>query len=70
VLFATTGEYATGTIRSTLQWVPNRNLLFVARTAVPVGFVTVSAVAISALTDLVAWANTSVAEILGLRPSP
>lgn len=55
VLLAATGEYATGAIRSTLQWVPNRTLLFIARTSVPVAFVTVLAVTVSALTDLVAW---------------
>jgi hypothetical protein len=56
VLFAATGEYATGAIRSTLQWVPNRAVLVVARAAVPVAFVTASAVGASGLTGLVAWA--------------
>lgn len=55
VLFAATGEYATGAIRSTLQWVPNRTVVFIARAAVPVAFVTACAVAISALTGFVAW---------------
>jgi hypothetical protein len=55
VLLAATGEYATGAIRSTLQWVPNRTVLFIARSSVPVAFVTMLAVTVSALTDLVAW---------------
>lgn len=55
VLFAATGEYANGAIRSSLQWVPNRAVLFIARAVVPVAFVAVFAVAVSALTGLVAW---------------
>ncbi|HEX2152960.1 MAG TPA: hypothetical protein VHL52_03170 [Acidimicrobiia bacterium] len=56
VLLAVTGEYSTGAIRSTLQWVPRRGILLVARTLVPVAFVTVCAVVVSAATGLVAWA--------------
>ena len=55
VLLAVTGEYATGAIRSSLQWVPRRGILLAARTLVPVAFATVCAVVISTATDLVAW---------------
>ena len=55
VLLAATSDYSTGAIRSTLQWVPRRNLLFAARATVPVAFATASAVASSAATGLVAW---------------
>lgn len=56
VLLAVTGEYSTGAIRSSLQWVPRRGILFAARTLVPVTFVTACSVVLSAATDLVAWA--------------
>ena len=56
VLLAVTGEYATGAIHSTLQWVPRRKVLFAARALVPVAFVTVCAVLFSLMTGLVAWA--------------
>lgn len=56
VLLATTGEHATGAIRSTLQWVPDRAVLFVARASVPVLFVTACAVCASVATMLVARA--------------
>jgi hypothetical protein len=56
VLMAVTGEYATGAIRSTLQWVPRRGVLLTARIVVPVAFATGCAVAVAAATDLVAWA--------------
>lgn len=55
VLLAVTGEYSTGAIRSSLQWVSRRGILLAARTLVPVAFVTVCAVAVSAATGLVAW---------------
>lgn len=54
VLLAVTSEYTTGAIRSTLQWVPRRKVLFAARTLVPVAFVTLAAVLVAALTDAVA----------------
>lgn len=56
VLLAVTAEYSTGAIRSTLQWVPRRKVLVVARTLVPVAFVTVCSVVLSAATALAAWA--------------
>ena len=55
VVLAVTGEYATGAIRSSLQWVPRRGVLFAARTLVPVAFATTCAVVVAAVTDLVAW---------------
>ena len=55
VLLAVTGEYATGAVRSSLQWVPRRGLLLAARALVPVAFATASAVVISAAADVVAW---------------
>ena len=55
-LLAVTGEYATGAIRSSLQWVPRRRILLAARILVPVAFVTACAVVVAALTALVAWA--------------
>jgi ABC-2 type transport system permease protein len=57
VLMAITGEYATGAIRSTLQWVPRRGVLLTARTLVPVAFATGCAVVVAAATDLLAWAR-------------
>lgn len=56
VLLAVTGDHATGAIRSSLQWIPRRGILVVARTVVPVAFAVVCAVLLSAATDLVAWA--------------
>lgn len=56
VVLAVAGEYATGAIRSSLQWVPRRGILLAARTLVPVAFVTACAVAVSAAADLTAWA--------------
>jgi uncharacterized membrane protein YwzB len=56
VLLAITGEYATGAIRSSLQWVPKRAILLAARTAVSVAVTTMLAVVVAATTDLVAWA--------------
>lgn len=56
VLLAVTGEYSTGAIRSTLQWVPRRGVLFATRLLVPVAFATVCAVVVATATDLVAWA--------------
>ena len=55
VLLAITGEYSTGAIRSSLQWVPKRAVLLAARTLVPVFFVTACSVVLSAATDFVAW---------------
>ena len=55
VLLAVTGEYATGAIRSSLQWVPRRGVLMAARALVPVAFVTAFAMVVSAATTLVAW---------------
>ena len=56
VLLAVTGEYSTGAIRSSLQWAPRRRVLLAARTLVPVAFVTVSSVVVSAAAGVVAWA--------------
>lgn len=55
VLLAVTGEYATGAVRSTLQWTPRRGVLLVARLFVPVAFVTACAVVLALASDLVAW---------------
>jgi hypothetical protein len=55
VLLAVTGEYSTGAIRSSLQWVPRRGILLAARTLVPVVFAVACAVVVAAATDLVAW---------------
>ena len=55
VLLAVTGEYATGAIRSSLQWIPRRGVLFAARSLVPVAFATACAVVVAAATNLVAW---------------
>ena len=55
VLLAVTGEYATGAIRSSLQWVPRRGVLLAARALVPVVFATACAVVVAAATSLVAW---------------
>ena len=55
VLLAVTGEYATGAIHSTLQWVPRRGILLAARVLVPVLFVTAAAVVVSTAAGLVAW---------------
>lgn len=56
VLLAVTGEYSTGAIRSTLQWVPRRGVVFATRLLVPVVFATACAVMLAVATDLVAWA--------------
>lgn len=56
VVLAVTADYSTGAILSSLQWVPDRGVLLLARTAVPVAAMTVAAVTLSAVTDLVAWA--------------
>jgi ABC-2 type transport system permease protein len=55
VLLAVTSDYATGAIRSSLQWVPRRRVLLLARTLVPVLAVTVCAVLASIASMLVAW---------------
>lgn len=56
VLLAVTGEYSTGAIRSTLQWVPRRGVVLATRLLVPVLFASFVAVIAAAATDLVAWA--------------
>lgn len=56
VLLAVTGEYATGSVRSTLQWTPRRAVLLAARLLVPVVFVATCAVLLALASDLVAWA--------------
>lgn len=56
VLLAVGGEYTTGAIRSTLQWVPRRGVLLTARLVVPVVFAAACAVVLAAASDLVAWA--------------
>lgn len=55
VLLAVTGEYTTGTIRSTLQWVPRRGVVLATRLMIPVVFATFCAVVVAAATDTVAW---------------
>lgn len=55
VLFAATGEYTTGAIRSSLQWVPRRAVLLAVRILVPAAFVVGCAILVSVATDLVAW---------------
>jgi hypothetical protein len=56
VLLAVTGEYGTGAIRSTLQWVPRRGVVLATRLVVPIVFAAVWAVIIAAAADLAAWA--------------
>lgn len=56
VMLSVTAEYSTGAIRSSLQWVPRRGILLVARTVVPVAVATAAAVPLALATDLVAWA--------------
>lgn len=55
VILAVTGEYTTGAIRSSLQWVPRRGILLPARILVPVSFATVCAVVLAGATNLMAW---------------
>lgn len=55
-MLAMTSEYATGSIRTTLQWVPRRGLLLAARTLVVVGIVTVLGMLLTLATDMTAWA--------------
>lgn len=55
-MLAVTAEYGNGAIRSSLQWVPRRGLLFLARTVVSLAVTVVAAVLLAAGTDLVAWA--------------
>jgi ABC-2 type transport system permease protein len=55
VVLAVTGEFATGTIRSSLQWIPRRGVLMAARIVVPVLFAVGCAVVLAAATDLLAW---------------
>ena len=56
VVLTITNEYATGMIRSSLQWVPRRGLLLAARAIVVVGVATTAAVLLTMATDAVAWA--------------
>ena len=56
VVLAVTGEHSTGVIRSTLQWVPRRGVLFAARALVPVAFSTACAVVAAVAANVVAWA--------------
>lgn len=53
VILSVTGEYSNGAIRSTLQWVPRRGLLFVGRSLVVVTVAASAAMLLSAATDLV-----------------
>ena len=53
VILSVTGEYSNGAIRSTLQWVPRRGLLFVARSLVVLTVTTAGAMFFSAATNLV-----------------
>lgn len=55
VLLAVTGEYSTGAIRSTFQWVPRRGIVLATRLLVPVMCATFCAVIVAAATNLVAW---------------
>ena len=55
-MLAVTAEYGNGAIRSSLQWVPRRGLLFTARTVVSLAVTVVAAVLLAVATDLVAWA--------------
>lgn len=64
VVLAVTSDYSTGAILSSLQWVPHRNVLLLARTAVPVATVTFAAVATSATTSLVVWALVGDAQVV------
>lgn len=64
-MLAVTGEYASGNIASSLQWVPRRPVLLAARVTVPVLAVTVVAVLAAVLAALVAWAFVgSAAEVV------
>ena len=54
-MLAMTSEYATGSIRTTLQWVPRRGLLLAARTVVTVGIVAVVGMLLTLATDVTAW---------------
>lgn len=66
VVLAVTGEHATGAIRSSLQWVPRRSVLFAARALVPVAFAAACAVVAAAAADVVAWAFLGqAAEVVG-----
>jgi hypothetical protein len=71
VMLAVTGEYSTGAIRSTLQAVPRRGVLALARTVVTVVVATVLAVALVLAADLASWvalgadAEVVAADVLG-----
>lgn len=55
VVLAVGGEYSTGALRSSLQWVPRRGVLLAARVLVPIAVAAVCAVVVAAATDVVAW---------------
>lgn len=55
-MLAVTAEYGNGAIRSSLQWVPRRGLLFAARTIVSLGVTVATATLLALATDLIAWA--------------
>lgn len=56
VLLAVTGEYSTGSIRSSLQWMPRRGILLAARSVVPVVFVAAWSIGAAAVSTLITWA--------------
>lgn len=58
VLLAVTGEFSTGAVRTSLQWVPRRGVVVAARTTVTVAVVTVLGVLLVLATDLVVWLAT------------
>lgn len=65
-LLAVTSEYATGSIRTTLQAVPRRGVLALARGTVGVGFAAVGAVLVAATSGVVAWVLLGAqAEVVG-----
>jgi hypothetical protein len=55
-VLAVTGDYATGAIRSSVQWVPRRGILYATRLLVAVVVATAFAVTAAAAADLLAWA--------------
>lgn len=54
-MLAVTAEYANGSIRSSLQWVPRRGMLYAARTVVALAVTVVAAVLLALVADLLAW---------------
>lgn len=67
VALSVPGEYSTGAIRSSVQWVPRRGVLFAARTLVPAVVVTICAVVLAAAADFVAWALLGDAAVVVAR---